>query len=408
MKTAAKLLLTVMCLLLTVSAFFSCDDVYEKEIFTLDTIVVEKGYERFADLSHRWDSTARKRVIDKMTSNMKVWRLAGTERTIMYDDTFYPQLTAESVLLWEKDTVSAELLSAPVINSYLHRTTSTDDSELDTVYVALKDGQKIWYPIKITNKKVKVGNTEYGFGSLALIQAVYEGTTHQLISSTETATVYNTVYKTTLELQEKYVDHPQIFKVPVYAYATRTVLKEQKPDEQNVVVTCKGRNRTPIDSLTEKIRFTEVFTYPATGRSNEVEVSIILNHRFRGKNFSQPTYDLDYKRAGTNGIREGTESFVRTEGNWTVYERTDNYGAPFSNGLDMDTFNSSYDLMHQRAVYKDEYIEVKFGYEGIRIVEVETKVNKQTTTSATLYNRVNAIYLGFGQDLENHVSLYIR
>jgi len=395
-------LTTTLAILVAALTLYSCDDVYELETFSVEQIVVEKGYEREASLEHHWDSVSKTHISDVMTATMQIRYIADGVKNVVYDDIFYPQLTAQSVLLWDKDTIDMQLLNAPVKKSYIHRKGWNTEKEEDTVYVELTDGQKIWYPVKVTNKIVKIGNTNYGFGSLSLVKALYMGATNQQIDATKDVTVYNTVYKTVLTFEEKFVDNPKTFNVPVYAFATRSVLKESTTPSFTVSV--HQKQRTAIDASTELVKFTEVFTYN-TGNVESVEISKVLHRRFEGSTFQAKTFNFGYKRAGSNGILKGEESLIEESGNWKVFGRTDIYSAPFENGTTLDTINSRYPLYHECAVYKDQYVEVIFGYQTFRIVELETKVEKPSDKPYTLHNSINVIYLGYEHLLDNTIEL---
>lgn len=398
-----KIFLAIFAIAIVANSVCSCSDFTRIEEMTVDSVKVEKGYQRLATLYHSWDSAMQTRVVDNMISSMTIKQLRDSVKVIVFQQTFHPKMEASSIVLKDDYTVSAELLNSAVVKSYLHRAIDIDGSELDTVYVELADGQKIWYPVKITNKSAKVGSMNYNFGSLTLLKAIYRGAKNVVLEKSIAGNVYKTSYQTTLFLKEANLNDPKTFEVQVYAFAKRTVPSDKPKSE--FTVTVKDRNRTPIDALSERLRFTKVFTY-ASGNVSNVEISIVLNRSFAGRNFTCQTHDFDYKRTGSNGISEGKEALIEQKGNWSVYGKTDTYSAPFENGVAMDALNSHYDLYHQRATYEDEHIKVEFGYEAIRVIEVKTEVVKQSNVTAILKNRINTVYLGFGQDLENNISLY--
>ena len=403
MKTKTRKFLAVLAGVIIAGGLCSCMDFNQIDDMTIDSVKVEKGYERQAELQHQWDSTLQTYIVDEMTSNMIIQRVEGTTKITEFAEIFHPQFTASSLLQKSEYSVNAELLNSAVVRTYLHRATGSDGSELDTVYVELADGQKIWYPVRITNKTVRVGKTDYGFGSMVLLKAIYRGAKNAPIEKSIAGNVYKTTYKTSLFLQEKNVSNPKTLEVQIYAFAIRTVPSDRPKNE--FAVSIKNRNRTPIDETTERLSFTEVFTY-ASGNVSNIEVSTVLDRRFIGQNFSHQVHDFDYKRTGSNGVKDGKETFVEKRNNWSIYAKTDIYSAPFENGVVIDTLSSCYELRHQRAVYEDEYVKVEFGYEAIRIIEVKTEVTKQSNVSAVLRNQITTVYLGFGQDLENNISLY--
>ena len=130
-----------------------------------------------------------------------------------------------------------------------------------------------------------------------------------------------------------------------------------------------------IDATTERCSFDEVI-YMKSGEVKRTGKSIVLNRLFKGIDpYDKYVNSFAYAFLKSNGLSNGSEYFARTDGNWSVYGRTNKYSADVSNKIAAELIVTDYTLYHERAVYKDAYVEVAFGFEDINVSEVSNRVS---------------------------------
>ncbi len=334
---------------------------------------VVKGVTKEVALDHAIDTARRVRVSDDMTSSLTLWQTEDGRKTEkLFDNKEYPKMEAYSKLAREDYNITrAQLDIRPTSESIARdkdKDTDGNDLELDTVYHYYGDSQIMSIPVKITSKTVEYDNHVYNYPSVTLVKAEFVHLKNKEISekartrATYVAGVYDTEYKVNLFLKETNKEQPKDFVLPIYANTTRSVLDEDAIEK----VVAENKTRELLDSLRERCSFDRVTTW-SSGETTKEKIEIILQHKVdKIAPYKKDVKSFDYKLAQVNGIKLGTEAQNRTEGNWTVWRKTDSYSADHTNGVAADKITTDYSLMHERTIYKDDHLEVEFDYEDYR------------------------------------------
>lgn len=366
-------------------------------------------------LVHDWDTTRISSAADNMISKVILY----TSETDSVPFTRYPSMTASIEVEKTDYEITEDLLNSQVVSSEIRRgfgaAKNAADTfwERDTLSIALNDGQKLTVPVAISSYCISYDNKRYYCGSDTLISGRLHSVRNLDVSS-QTRSTYvsktvNTEYTVELTFSEKNVSSPKITYVYLKGYAKRYVIADNDIDK----VYAENKNREVIDATTEKCSFDEVIVMK-NGDVNRVSKSIILNRLFKGIDpYDKFVSSFAYSFLKSNGLNNGSENQVRTEdnGNWTVWGRTNNYSADISNNLAAELIRTDYTLYHERAVYKDLYLEVDFGYEDIVVSEVSNNVSSATSDKdgyekAVYNNAVRASYMGYTHDISEKVNLY--
>ena len=419
LKNAFKWMMSIFALVLVFSA---CgEDDYRAEMVRQQSIdsttnPTVLGYVYETDLKHYPDTSRKVRIEDQMISSLKIWRTQDGEKVEkVLDNQADPKMEAYSQLAREDYNIKPSQLNITPTQMRVARADEVKDPdgvtryELDTVYFDFPDAQIKSIPIKITNKTVVVANYLYYYASLTFDHAEFVHLRNTLISTRagEIRTTYQTEYKTNLYFKETNVVNPKTLVFPIYAYTTRYVLS----DDEVIKVYAENKTRTLLDTLTERCAFDRVTIYKS-GETVRDNISIVLQHKVSGIDpYSKVVDNFNHRLMNVNGIVNGDEAQNRTEGNWTVWRRTDKYSANIENGVTADKVVTDYDLMHERTIYKDDSLTVDFGYEGYRVQETSTTVtprqsDRQGYDEALLDNHISATYIGRPHRVSEFVFLY--
>jgi hypothetical protein len=119
--------------------------------------------------------------------------------------------------------------------------------------------------------------------------------------------------------------------------------------------------------------------------------------------------NFNFSVSRTNGIVAGSETEERTEGEWTIFGRSQNYSAVLSNGA--KDINTSYVLNERRVRFAMGDIVVDFDYPDYVVVENATNVtegapSKTGFSGRVLANSVNTVYGGKSEGLNETGYLY--
>lgn len=408
-------------LLCVASVFTACEnEKFRTEVTpSSDTTIVIKGYEVIPALTHNWDSLKLTSVKDYMDSKLTIWRTQGGERIEkVYDNTEHPEVLMGSILAKENYAITADMVDITPSSSTVLRSKVTEKdgsvTEIDTVRYWFSDGQ-IWsIPVKVTNKQVTVGNAIFDFPSVTLVNHKFVHLKNTSKSSAKTRALvktaeYQTEYKSMLSFKETNIESPKTLNAPIYAFTGR----DEMSNDDLLKVAVENKNRVWIDTLTERCEFDRV-SYYKSGQTLSEHKEIVLNHLFKGIDpYDKEVSSFDFKYVSNNGITEGKES-TRESGkdNWTVWKKTDAYSANIQNGTEADNIVTDYSLMHERATYKDDSVEVVFDYEPVKVDEMQTSVTAAVSdrdgfNKAVEKNLISTSYLGGNQNLAELVNLYM-
>ena len=419
LRTVFKLMMSFFALILLFSACGE-DDYRAERVRTQSVDSTQNptvaGYVYETALTHYIDTARKVEIADPMVSGLKIWRTQDGEKVEkILDNQADPKMEAYSKLAREDYNIKSNQLNIRPISERIARAQEVRDDdgitryELDTVYYDFPDAQIKSIPIKITNKTVTVANYLYYYASLTFDHAEFVHLKNTLFSTraAEIRTTYQTEYKTNLYFKETNVVNPRTFVLPIYAYTTRYVLS----DDEVVRVYTENKTRTLIDTLTERCAFDRVTVYKS-GEEVRDNISVILQHKVSGIDpYSKTVENFNHQLTSVNGIVNGEEAQNRTDGNWTIWRRTDGYSANIENGVAADKVVTDYSLMHERTVYQDDSLTVDFGYEGYRVSENGTTVTPRTSNRsgydmALLDNHILATYIGHPHNASEIVWLY--
>ena len=160
----------------------------------------------------------------------------------------------------------------------------------------------------------------------------------------------------------------------------------------------KDVKREILSATTEKVSFTEYEVWSLSGEKNAKTISKVLNYGFSSpQNQTVYTTNTNYSTS-SNGKVAGSETSAK-DGNWTVYTKTNGYSSTADNKV--NAFNNKYSYNSQKAVYKNEYYEVEFGYGSWSISEAGSNIgvksgekvyNGKTYEVYPYVNNVNYVY----------------
>ena len=326
----------------------------------------------------------------------------------------YPKMQANILLKKSNYAITEDLLDSKVVSSVIKRnlvSSGDADFELDTLVVEMNDGQVISVPVKISCFQGSLGGNEFCFGSDSLIDAKLLKVENFPIGSQTRATYVSqsvsTEYTVELTFKEKNVTSPEIFKVNLVAQAIRNILSE----DEIVEVVSENKNRQIIDEKSEKCSF-DYIVIMKSGDSIRNTKTITLSREFKGiEAYDKYVSSFEYSFNKSNGIVVGNETIKRTDENWSVYGRNDKYSADISNNIVSELINTDYSFYHERAIYKDKYLNIEFGYENITVSEQNNTVSsvpsdKNGYDKAIYRNGIQAVYMTYNHNLNEVVNLY--
>jgi hypothetical protein len=173
-----------------------------------------------------------------------------------------------------------------------------------------------------------------------------------------------------------------------------------------------GDDRVPISDTEERC---DIFIDWTTvdGNVHSSTVSKILKRSITPK----PRWEVFVNNFGfrwnsDKSIVVGTEAKAESDENWTVYGRTDLFGAIIANGGDPN-IETSYELYHQRATYKDEKFGLSHSFDYVSFDPREKSTTEEDISSSRdkydakhLQNTITTSYLGHSQDAKEDVILF--
>ena len=369
---------------------------------------------KYADeLIHNWDST-KSTARDRMIATTTIISVQDGEIVDERKEVANPLMECSIFVTKDDYTIEENELDCSVVSNNILRNQDVKTVEnngkavADTVVVNMSDGQSIKCPSTITSYTTTDGH-EMGTIQLSSAELV---SVKNLASGTRTSSyvkaVYNTVYTVKMTYTEKNVSSSaKEFVVYLTTNAIRRVIAEDAIQEVKV----QDKKREVVDDNTERCSF-NIITTMKSGEIVSVNKSIILNRVFKGIDpYDKFVKSFAFALANVNGIVNGTDKEIKTVDGWTIYGRTDKYSANIRNGVDADAFSTDYSLYHERASFRDDKIEVTFGYEDIRISETKNEV-VPVTSDRTGYeksnytNGIRTVYIGYTQNITEQVSLY--
>ena len=410
----------MVALFAAVMCFSACEQMEMKQK-SEDTPVIPSvdGYAYAVTSDHSIDTARKVKVSDQMTSGLTIWTTQdGAKKDKVFENKEYPLMEAYSHLARENYNITRAQLDIRPTSEYIARDEGKDNEgnklELDTVYHYYADAQVMSIPVKITSKTVEYDHAVYNYPSVTLMKAEFVHIKNKEISekartrATYVAGVFDTEYKVNLYLKETGIqDNPKTFVLPIYAFTQRSVLDEDAIEK----VVAENKTRELLDSLRERCSFEKVTTWKS-GETTREKVEIILQHKVdKIAPYKKDVKSFEHKLARVNGIKPGNEAENRTEGNWKVWRRVDAYSSDNENGVEADKIVTDYTLMHERATYHDDHLDVEFDYEDYRVDEMSTTVTPTTSdrqgySEAIFDNRINTTYIGYKQQVNEQVYLY--
>ena len=397
--------------LLSLVAFSSCtQEEVANNLVAKKPGVVNGKYQN--QLVHNWDST-KSAARDQMVATTTIISVQDGEIVDERNEVANPLMEC-SIFVTKgdytitEDQINCYPLSTNILRNQTSKSVANNGTEVsDTVIVTISDGQVIKCPSTITSYTTTDGH-EMGTIQLSSAELV---SVKNLASGTRTSSyvkaVYNTVYTVKMTYTEKNISPAKAFVVYLTTNAIRRVIAE----DDIATVKAENKNRVVIDDNTERCSFDEVITM-TSGEVIRNSRSIILNRKFKGIDpYDKFVSNFAFKLAKVNGIKGGDELKVKDNEGWTIYGKTDSYSANISNGYAEDAFATAYSLYHERASFKDNNLEVTFGYEDIKVNEAVNKVSNVTSDKSgydkAIYdNGVRTVYIGYTQNITEQVSLY--
>lgn len=174
-----------------------------------------------------------------------------------------------------------------------------------------------------------------------------------------------------------------------------------------------GDNRVVLDDNTERCDVIIDWT-KNDNTVHQGTVSKILNRRIitYKREFYVSEYGFTWK--SDKELEVGYVIKNDADGDWTVYERTDRFGAFIANANDKDDpIETRYELYHEKAVYKSEKFGVShtfdfadFNPKEKSTVEGETQPYNYRLVYRPLDNTISTSYLGYTQDASETILLY--
>ncbi len=399
-------------------AFCACTNYSSEDTRTASTTdepehVVTKDNVMVPALTHNLDTTATS-ATDNMTAEMTVYVREDGTITDSVKFTANPVMKANIYLSKNDYVITEDMLESRLTASSLRRSFSENNDvslEKDTLLLSFNDGQLVSVPVSINCYSRTVGSDKFYFGSDSLLSGELVKVWNTPVASTRATYVAEqvmTTYLVKLTFEEKNMQRKARFDVLLQASALRKIVAEDAIDQVEVI----NKDRIVLDATTERISFDKVITMKSGDVLTENN-SYILNRECKiidpyEKFVSSFAYQFDK----SNGIVSPAEQFVKADGNWSVYGKSDKYSANISNKVAAELITTDYTLYHERATYKDSFVEVEFGYEDMNVTEVKNNVlnfdsDKEGYDKAIFTNAIKATYLDYVHDLAEEVYLYM-
>ena len=374
-------------------------------------VVTGKNY--IQTLVHHIDNQ-RSEASDNMDATCEVQTIEDGAVINSYKTYAHPTMKASIFVMKNDYTITEEQVNCSAVACNILRnqdvkTVADGGTEVsDTVVINVSDGQVVKLPSTVTTFKT----SDYTYGTVELKNANVVSIENTEISTGTRSASYikatlRTTYTVDLTYAEKNTDKDTVYTVRLVADATRRIIAE----DNIATVKAENKNRVVIDDNTERCSFDEVITM-TSGEVIRNSKSIILNRVFKGIDpYDKFVKSFAFALANVNGIVNGTDKEIKNVDGWTIYGRTDKYSANISNGVAADAFSTAYTLYHERASFRDDKIEVTFGYEDVRVSESVNKVSNVTSDKSgydkAIYdNGVRTVYIGYTQNITEQVSLY--
>lgn len=170
-------------------------------------------------------------------------------------------------------------------------------------------------------------------------------------------------------------------------------------------------NRFVLDDNTERCDVVIDWT-KNDNTVHQATVSKILNRKITTFTREFSVSEFGFTWQSDKELEVGYTSKVETDGDWTVYGRSDGFGAFFTNGKD-DPIETKYELYHEKAEYKNEKFGLShtfdfadFNPKEKSTVEGETKPYGEKLVYCPLDNTITTSYLGYALDASETVLLY--
>lgn len=173
-----------------------------------------------------------------------------------------------------------------------------------------------------------------------------------------------------------------------------------------------GTNRVPITDTEERCDVLVEWT-KTDGTTHNSTVSKILNRKITPKGrWEVFVKDWGFVWQNDKSVVVGDAKKVGTDGEWTVYGRTDQFGAVLANSID-PTIETEYGLYHEKAEYKNEQYGMSYTFDFVDFNPNEKATEEIEITSARegyacrlLTNTIATTYLGYAQDASESAVLY--
>ena len=351
---------------------------------------------------------------DEMTSTTTIYMVdADGYEVDSFHFLFNPRMEVKMEVMKDNYTITEDLIESEVISYNLTKGISVDGDMTiysDTALFRFNDGQEVKIPTMITAYQASYGVNEYECATLELTNVELVGVYNEDAPATRSSYVSQrllTKYVVDLTYSEKNVSKKdEDLVITLMGQANRNVLSEDEIADVRV----ENKKREVISATEELCSFDYVIIMKSGDEVRSAK-SITLNRNFTAIDTREMyVSDFAYALENVDGITEGVEASVEAIDGWAVYGRTDVYGASINNEANED-FETVYNLYHQRAVYRDAYVEVDFGYEAINVTEVGTTVKTVATDKngydkAEVLNKIETSYIGFGQELNELVYIY--
>ncbi len=411
--SAKSLIIALLSLVLSLVAFSSCTQEEVANNLVAKKPGVVNGIKYIQTLVHHIDNQ-RSEASDNMDATCEVQTIEDGAVINSYKTYAHPTMKASIFVMKNDYTITEEQVNCSVVACNILRNQSSKavaDGGIevsDTVVINVSDGQVVKLPSTVTTFKT----SDYTYGTVELKNANVVSIENTEISTGTRSASYvkqtlTTRYTVDLTYAEKNTDKDTVYTVRLMADATRRIIAEDNID----TVKAENKNRVVIDDNTERCSFDEVITM-TSGEVIRNSRSIILNRVFKGIDpYDKFVSNFAFNLAKVNGITSGRDGKVREDAGWTIYGKTDRYSANIRNGVDADAFSTDYSLYHERASFRDNNLEVTFGYEDVNVAEAVSEVVPVTSDrtgyeKANYTNGIRTVYIGYTQNITEQVSLY--
>lgn len=173
-----------------------------------------------------------------------------------------------------------------------------------------------------------------------------------------------------------------------------------------------GVDRVPLDETTERCDVFIEWTKTDESTHNSTMSKILTRSITPKPRWEVFVNDFDFRWQSDKAIVTGAETKAESDENWTVYGRTDLFGAIIANGGDPN-IETSYELYHQRATYKDEKFGLSHSFDYVSFDPREKSTTEEDISSSRdkydakhLQNTITTSYLGHSQDAKEDVILF--